>query len=208
MRPSAPNTSCAAAVVAALVAAVLAAPVLAKSAGEEAASKVKDYLPDVTIRLVAAPAWDSRQSSSGESFGTFEMEGGIGTLATIGTGDKQSWHGELEGGIRGTIGSGDRTLIGSVTTLSLMANGYYGFKISDKVNGYAGAGIGIASHREDRGSDLGFGYQAMAGIGYKLTKKLTAIIGVRYFTTQAASIGRIRFEYGRPEAEVGVGLEF
>lgn len=192
----------------ALAAALFAAPALARSAGEEAASQAKGFLPDVTIRLLAAPAWDSRQSSSSRAFGTFEMEGGMGTLATIGTGDKQSWHGDLEAGLRTTAGSGDRTLLGSVTTLSLMANGYYGFRIADKFDGYAGAGIGIASHREDRGNDLAFGYQLMAGIGYKLSKKLTATFGVRWFTTQEASIGRIRFEYGRPEAEVGIGLVF
>ena len=193
---------------AALVAALFTAPALAKSAGEAVASKAKGLLPDVTIRLIAAPAWDSDQSLGGMSFGTFEMEGETGVLATVGAGNKRSWHRELEGGIRRTAGSGKRTLLGSVTTLSLMANGYYGFKITDKVDGYAGAGVGIASHREDRGNDLAYGYQLMVGIGYKLTRKLTAIFGVRWFATQAASIGRIRFEYGRPEAEVGIGLEF
>ena len=192
----------------ALVVALVAAPALAKSASDAAASKAKGFLPDVTIRLVIAPTWDSQQSSSRMSFGTFEMEGGTGTLATIGTGDKQSWHGELEAGLRGTAGAGDRTILGPVTTLSLMANGYYGFKIASKINGYAGTGVGIASHQEDRGSDLAAGYQIMVGIGYKFTKKLTATFGIRYFATQTASIGRIRFEYGRPEAEVGIGLEF
>ena len=197
-----------AAAAAALVAALVASPALAKSAGDEAASTAKDFLPDVTIRLVTAPTWDSRQSSYRQSFGTFEMEGGIGALAAVGFGDKESWHGEVEAGFRRTAGTGDRTLVGSVTTLSLMANGYYGIKIADKVNGYAGVGVGIASHREDRGDDLALGYQIMAGIGYKFAKKFTATFGVRYFATQAASVGRLRLEYRRPEVEVGVGLEF
>ena len=191
-----------------LAAALFAAPALARSAGEEAGAKAKDMLPDVTIRLLAAPAWDSEQSSGEMSFGDFGMEGGTGVLATVGAGDKRSWHGDVEAGVRTTAGTGERTLLGSVSTLSLMANGYYGFKIADKVDGYAGVGVGIASHREDRGSDLALGYQLMVGIGYKLTKKLTATFGVRWFATQAASIGRIRFEYGRPEAEVGIGVEF
>ena len=191
----------------ALVGALLAAPALARSAGDRAASAA-DYLPDITIRFVAAPTWDSRQSSSHQSFGTFEMEGGIGVLATIGMGDKQSWHGEVEAGLRRTAGTGDRTLVGSVDTLSLMANGLYGFRITDKVNGYAGTGLGIASHSEDRGSDLAFGYQFMVGITYKFTKNIAASIGLRYFATQAASLGRVRIDYGRPETELGVGLEF
>ena len=203
-------TSCAhlAAAGIALTAALFAAPALARSAGDEAASTAKDFLPDVTIRLLVAPTWDSEQSSGAMSFGTFEMEGGTGVLATVGTGDKQSWHGDVEAGLRTTAGTGERTLLGSVSTLSLMANGYYGFRIADKVDGYAGAGVGIASHREDRGSDLAFGWQLMAGIGYRFTRKLTATFGVRWFATRTVSIGRIRFEYGRPEAEVGIGLEF
>ena len=192
----------------ALAAALLSAPAFARSAGDEAESAAKSLLPDVTIRLLTAPAWDSEQSSGDMSFGTFEMEGGMGMLATVGTGDKQSWHGDLEAGLRTTAGAGDRTLLGSVTTTSLMANGYYGFKIADKINGYAGAGVGVASHREDRGKDLAFGYQLMIGASYKFDKKLTGSFGFRYFATQTASIGRIRFEYGRPEVEVGVGVEF
>ena len=197
------------AIVAALLVAMLpAVPAHAKSAADEAGASAKGFLPDVSIRLVAAPSWGSRQSVGGESLGTFEMEGGIGALAAIGFGDKKSWHGEVEAGIRNTSASGVSSLVGPMNTLSLMANGYYGFKIADKVDGYAGAGIGIASHREDRGSDLALGYQLMLGIGYKLTEKITANIGLRYFGTQAVSVGRIRVEYRRPEVEVGVGYEF
>ena len=196
----------------ALAGAILATPALARSASEEAES-AKEHLPNLAVRLVYAPTWDSPQSSSssGGSLGTFEMEGGIGTLLTAGIGDKQSWHAEVEGGIRETAptSSGKSPFVGSITTYSLMANGYYGFKIADKIDGYAGAGLGIASHsEEDHGDDLALGYQAMVGVGYKLTKKITANIGVRYFGTQAASLDRIRVEYGRPEFEVGVGYEF
>ena len=179
-----------------------------KSAADEAGGSAKDYLPDVTIRLVAAPSWDSRQSAGGESLGTFEMQGGFGALATVGTGDKRSWHGEVEIGVRGTTASSVSSLVGPMKTFSLMANGYYGFKMTKKVDGYAGAGLGIASHHEDRGSDLAAGYQFMLGVGYKLTKEITANIGLRYFGTQAASLGRIRVEYRRPEVEVGIGYEF
>lgn len=208
MRSSRPHASLATVVAALLVAVLPAVPAYGKSAGDGAAASAKDYLPDVTIRLVAAPSWDSRQSVGGESLGTFEMEGGIGTLAALGFGDKQSWHGEVEGGIRTTTASGNSSLVGPMNTFSLMANGYYGFKIAGKVDGYAGAGIGIASHSEDRGSDLALGYQLMLGIGYKLTEKITANMGLRYFGTQAASLGRIRVGYRRPEVEVGIGYEF
>ena len=191
----------------ALAVAFLAAPAFGKSAAERAAS-VEDFLPDFSIRLVTAPVWDSRQSSVSESIGTVEMEGGIGILATVGTGDKQSWHGEAEAGVRETSPSDTPSLVGAIETWSLMANGYYGFKISDKVDGYGGLGLGLAVHSEDRFRDLALGYQLMLGIGYELTEKITARAGLRYFGTQMAALGRIRVEYGRPEVEVGIGYEF
>ena len=195
-------------VVAGILTALLTTTVHGKSASETAAESAKGFRPSVAIRLVTAPSWNSRQSVAGESRGTFEMEGGIGTLATIGVGDKRSWHGEAELGIRNTSASDADGLVGSMRTLSLMGNGYYGFKIATKVDGYVGMGLGLASHREDRGSDLALGYQIMSGIGYKLTKDITAIIGLRYFGTQAASLGRIRMEYRRPEVDVGLSYEF
>ena len=208
MRSNRPHLPLATAGVA-LAGALLAGPALGASAADEAASSLKDRLPDVTIRLVAAPGWESQQSAGDGPSDTFEMEGGLGTLATVGAGDKQSWHGEAELGLRRTAGSGGIALADPITTFSLMANGYFGFKISDKFNGYAGIGVGVAMHREERrGSDTSFGYQLMAGVGYKLTKKITANVGLRYFATQAASLGRIRVEYGRPEVEVGIGFEF
>ena len=209
MRTTSRHVSLAVVVGVALIGTILAAPTLAKSAAVQAES-AKDHLPDFTIRLVYAPTWNSRQSRDAESLGTFEMEGGIGTLATVGIGDKQSWHAEAEVGMRKTASaSSDASAsVGAIDTLSLMANGYYGFKIVDKINGYAGAGLGIASHRGDRGSDLALGYQVMVGFGYKLTKEITANIGLRYFGTREASLGRIRAEYRRPEVEVGIGYEF
>ena len=191
----------------ALAVALLAAPAFGKSAADRADS-VKDFLPDFSIRLVAAPAWDSRQSSVSESIGSVEMEGGIGALATVGAGNKQSWHGEVEAGLREASASQTPSLAGAIETWSLMANGYYGFKIADKIDGYGGLGVGLAMHREDRGRDLALGYQLMVGIGYELTEKITARAGLRYFGTRTAALGRIRVQYRRPEAEVGIGYEF
>ena len=206
MRSTCPLVSIVSAGVA-LIALVLAPPALGKSAADGAAPAT-DYLPAIGIRLLYASAWDSHQSTHGESLGTFEMEGGIGILATLGTGDKESWHGEAEVGLRRTAGTGGRSLVGSVDTWSLMANGYFGFKLTKKVDGYVGAGFGLARHREDRGSDLALGYQGMVGIHYELTEKIIATAGLRYFATQGASLGRIDIEYRRPEVEVGIGYEF
>lgn len=192
----------------AVAGAIPAAPALAKSAGEESA---KGDLPDVTIRLVVAPTWKSGLSPvSTEARETVELEmgGGRGVLATVGTGDKDSWHAEAEVGLRKTTPNPSERL-GPLDTSSLMANGYYGFRITEKFDGYVGTGVGIAWHREeDRGSDLGFGYQFMLGVGYELSEKLTANFGIRYIATQAAAIGRVRLDYGHPEVEVGLGLEF
>ena len=192
---------------AALVALVLAVPAFGKSADDPAGS-IKDHLPDFTIRLVTAPSWDSRQSWHGESRGTFAMEGGVGILATVGTGEKESWHGEAELGFRKTSTADMHMLVGTIDTWTVMANGYFGFKVADKFDGYAGAGIGVALHHEDRGRDLALGYQVMVGVNYELGKKMSGSVGLRYFGTQAASLGRARVEYRRPEIEVGVGYEF
>ena len=192
---------------AALCAVLFAAPVLGKSASDRA-DAAKEYLPDLTIRLLTAPSWDSRQSRGGQPFGTFEMEGGIGILVAIGIGEKDSWHGEAEFGLRKTDSTSVPKLVGPIDTWTGMANGYFGFEIADKFEGYLGAGVGLALHEEDSGRDLALGYQLMAGVGYEITDEITATLGLRYFGTQAASLGRTRIEYRRPELEVGIGYEF
>jgi OmpA-OmpF porin, OOP family len=77
-----------------------------------------------------------------------------------------------------------------------MLNGLYDFNRSGRVNPYIGVGAGIA--RVDAGaarnagltggaqfddSDTGFAWQGLAGVGFKLTERLTADIGYRYLQT-------------------------
>lgn len=82
---------------------------------------------------------------------------------------------------------------GSVSALSFMANGYYDFDVGMKIKPYIGGGIGGArvSANDIRingtqlvdDSDVVFAYQAIGGLGYDLTRNLTAFVEYRYFAT-------------------------
>ena len=193
------------ALVATLLAATISPGAFARSAGDGVAA-LKDKLPDIAMRLIASPEWASSLTLDGEDAGEATMEPGFGILGTIGTGNKKSWHSELEMGYRTARPQDAET--GSLSTFTIAGNGYYGFEISDKFDGYLGAGIGLAWHRAQGGKDLALALQAMIGIGYELKKDLTTRVGLRYFMTQDASIGTGARSYARPEIEVGIEFEF
>ena len=69
-----------------------------------------------------------------------------------------------------------------VDARALMANVYYDFNREGRVAPYIGAGAGYARvHADDLGSDSGVAYQAMVGVGVRVTPQLTVDIGYRYF---------------------------
>ena len=195
--------------VAGVLALLLAPPVLAKSA-EDPEKSLKDQLPKFSFRLIGAPVWSVSQHLQGERFGEAEMALGTGILGAIGGGDKQKWHYELEVGLRNAKpDEGESAVVSSLKTSTIAANGYFGFKISDKVNGYLGAGLGFASHRSASDDhDLALLLQAMLGGTYELTENLLGRLGVRYFATQRAYLGGGSVSYRRPEFELGVDVEF
>ena len=193
------------ALVATLLAAAISPGALARSAGDGVAA-LKDKLPDIAMRLIVSPGWDSSLKIDGEDAGEATMEAGFGMLATIGTGDKKSWHSELEMGYRTAKPQDAET--GSLNTFTIAGNGYYGFEISGEIDGYLGAGVGLAWHRARGAKDLALALQAMIGIGYELTKDLRTRVGLRYFMTEDASFGTGAMSYARPEIEVGIEYEF
>lgn len=82
---------------------------------------------------------------------------------------------------------------GSMSALSFMANGLYDFDVGMKLKPYIGGGLGVArvSANDLRinnapladDSDVVFAYQAIGGLGYDLTRRLTAFVEYRYFAT-------------------------
>lgn len=89
------------------------------------------------------------------------------------------------GGITGDVG-------GDYSSMALMVNGYYDFKmVSPVVYPYLGVGIGGARDSlkvEDGGTLIDddqfvFAYQAAAGVAFNATKELTLDLGYKYFAT-------------------------
>ena len=196
-------------VVAGILALLLAPPTLARSAADPEES-LKDRLPKFAFRLVGAPAWSVSQNLRGERFAEADMAPGFGVLGALGGGDKQKWHYELEVGFRNAEPDEDESaVVRSLDTYTVTGNGYFGFKITEKVNGYLGAGLGLASHRsESDDHDLALLLQGMVGGTYELTENLAGRLGLRYFATERAYLGEGSVSYRRPELELGMDLEF
>ena len=75
-----------------------------------------------------------------------------------------------------------------VQQTSVMANVYYDFFAHDVLTPYVGAGLGIAfidTHLGQMGftSDTEFAYQAIIGVGYKVTPNLRLNLDGRYYGT-------------------------
>ena len=106
---------------------------------------------------------------------------------------------------------------GDITTLSLMANGFYAFEVG-KLRPYLGMGIGAARHDETidgqtividnvwlsvekrSGDTVKLGYQGMAGIGIPIGDRAEGRLGYRYFATGG--------DYTTHNAEIGVLFRF
>jgi OmpA-OmpF porin, OOP family len=89
---------------------------------------------------------------------------------------------------------------GQMTSKLLMANGYYDFrKVSSSVIPFIGAGIGVANVRETAydppggpkvvdDNDYVFAWQAIAGVGFSISKHITIDVSYRYFAASAQTI--------------------
>jgi len=114
---------------------------------------------------------------------------------------------ELEGSYRTNDVSGTRGAFlgnagGSAQTWSLMVNGLYDIDTGTRFTPYLGAGIGVgfvnASLSGTRaagstlglynGSDTTLAYQAIGGVSYAVTPKLSLTVDYRYVATTDASV--------------------
>ncbi|MCP4269350.1 MAG: porin family protein [Candidatus Brocadiaceae bacterium] len=105
----------------------------------------------------------------------------------------------------GGVNYGDFSASGDVTTLSYLLNGYIDFENKSSITPYIGGGLGFANVDADDltiagvklsdEDDTVFAYQAAAGIGYDINKKLTMDIGYRYFATSDPDFDGTDAEY-------------
>lgn len=177
---------------------------------------------------------------------TAELKGGFGFTAAVGYGSTPGFRGEVEfgwrnaglsklkaGNVQGTFGGipidvsapGSLSVNGNIDTMSLMANGIYGFEVW-KLRPYVGAGLGMARHKVTFDSqnfmiggaeytfpkvsedDYVIAWQAMAGIEHPFSETMTLRTGYRYFGTSRADLKGIKASYGSHNFEAGVLFRF
>lgn len=97
--------------------------------------------------------------------------------------------------------------------LSGMINGYLDLKNSTPVTPYIGAGAGMIYGQVDFGNytidDVKFGYQLIAGAGYKINKNLIFDLSYRYQAISGNfSSGREYLEYASNSAFAGLRYRF
>ena len=119
-------------------------------------------------------------------------ETGLGFNHSIGYQFRNSFSTELEFSYKG----GDfqpgtenpEGLDGDMTTKSFLVNGMYSFNIREFYTPYVGYGIGFAFHEAtigEKGDDgnTTLAYQFKAGVDMEFSRKLSLLLGYRYFTT-------------------------
>jgi opacity protein-like surface antigen len=142
--------------------------------------------------------------------------------------------GEIEGSYRGSDVGEARGLglvargSGNVSALSAMANIYFdpAFALGP-LQPYVGGGIGVSRFRAEdvaaagvaglgpvSGSETGFAWQLMAGVGFAVSEAATLTAGYRYFATpdvevDVAPLGSVNVDgLGLHAAEVGLRFRF
>jgi opacity protein-like surface antigen len=110
------------------------------------------------------------------------MDSGVNFGAAVGTALTEQIDIELEGIYNEANYSGYPS---ELRSLSIMANGYYNFPIYQSLSGYVGVGVGamrVTYEWPSTGdeSDWVAAYQAVAGIRYPLSEKLSAFVEYRY----------------------------
>ena len=155
-----------------------------------------------------------------------DMEAGLGALVAGGFEFESRLRGEIELGYRKLDidkvtypGGHSSDIDGDVSTISLMANGYYTFEVGP-VRPYLGGGVGLARHKgtdatespESSGKDTLLAYQGMAGVSLPLTETIEARLGYRYFATADAEfdedLSDVEMSYATHSIEAGLLFRF
>ena len=113
------------------------------------------------------------------------------------------------------------SLTGDVTSLAIMANGYYDFNNKSRFTPFIGAGIGFANvsvndlhyvgYSDDANiddDDTVFAYQLSAGVGFEITERITLDLKYRYFETEDLDIENGTVEYSSNNVYTGIRFSF
>ena len=95
-----------------------------------------------------------------------------------------------------------------LTTLSLMANGYYDFETGSALKPFIGAGIGFANHDFEDVDDTVFAYQFTLGAAYAVNETMDLDCAYRYFATADPDLDGIDADYGSHNISVGLRFKF
>ena len=136
---------------------------------------------------------------------------GAGFNHSIGYQFKNSFSTELE--FSHKTGDFDSVLSGNVNSNSFLVNGIYSFNIRKYYTPYIGYGMGFAFH-EAKIKDLGnredrtIAYQLKTGIDIEFSRKLSLLVGYRYFTSNNPKYGYFTAETASHSIEAGVKFHF
>ncbi len=164
---------------------------------------------------IADTELDFGATSPEEAFSAGPVAGGAVGFDYAGS----PWRSELEFTYRS---AGPDDLDGDFASTALAVNGYYEFGAAGAVRPYLGAGLGYvteidldveggpdAGEYADRGGAL---WQAMAGIRFPVSDRLTVAGELRYFDagrrTLDGDAGSVRAEYSGVEATVALAVRF
>ncbi len=222
-------------------AAVLAA-ALAPAAAQAQDAANRFYVSIGGMYAIPAESDVTEKAATVSASAALEAKSSFGFSVAVGYGAAKGLRGEIELGYRKfdfdkykdisvTVGgtryaiSGSFPVKGSMSTLSLMANGIYAFDLW-RLRPYVGAGIGMARHTGTyaqqsfeindttytvpKVSDdvIVVAYQALAGIAYPLSDSAEARLGYRYFATGEADFGDTQASYATHNFEAGVTFRF
>ena len=143
---------------------------------------------------------------------SIEKETGVGFNHAIGYQFKNSFSTELEFSYKaGDFGPG---LFGAVSSNSFLINGIYSFNIREFYTPYVGYGMGYTFHEAnidgygDR-ADTTLAYQLKMGVDMEFSRKLSLLLGYRYFTTNNPEFkGYFTAESSSHGIEAGVKFYF
>ena len=138
---------------------------------------------------------------------------GAGFNHSIGYQFKNSFSTELEFSYKGGDFESGGGISGSVNSKSFLVNGIYSFNIRKYYTPYIGYGMGFAFHEANiqgmgNNEDRTMAYQLKTGIDIEFSRKLSLLVGYRYFTSNNPKYGYFTAETASHSIEAGVKFHF
>lgn len=166
-----------------------------------------DSFEDMSLTNVDSSLFSLNSTDIGQDIG-------LGFNHSIGYRFKNSFTTELEFSYKDGQFDSTSGLNGDMTTKSFLVNGMYSFNIREFYAPYVGYGIGLGFHevtihgKGDEGNTT-LAYQFKAGVDMEYSKKLSLLLGYRYFTTNNPDFyGYFTAESTSHGIEAGVKFHF